>query len=477
MGGVNITLRLVTMVSSVLLMRVLDVDDFGIVGTAMIVLYTTNLFAGLGLTFALIQSQEDRAQVAFQSFIVTASIGALLCLVIILNVDVFAELLGKAAVAPILIWLAPLVFIGGLAMVPEALMQKQMLFTRMSIIVIVTELVYISLALGFAYAGFGLWSLVYAALSKSVLVLVLDWILTPGWEWITPRPWNGKLMKSLLSFGLQSTGGGITTFIYSFMDNFAVTRWLGVTQLGYYQKSFDFTSRTVDGLNNVLSAVLLPSYAQIQSERDRLSRAYLKSLRLISFIIVPVSLGMLVIAPEMVGAFLKDKWTPMIAPFQVLCLAGMVKPLSATTSVLFTSTGHPGYNFRAGIVVIVVLVPMIFILLPYGIVGVAGAVLAAQVVGFGFNMFQVTKILEGTASRMLVAVFPACAASVLMMLTVVAGKFAVTTFGGTTSTVLWVAILVSLGGLVCVVSLFLMQRALVKEVLDLALARFRPKVT
>ncbi|HSQ75494.1 MAG TPA: lipopolysaccharide biosynthesis protein, partial [Bacteroidota bacterium] len=430
MGGVNIALRVITMVSSVLLMRVLDVDDFGIVGAAMIVLYTTNLFAGLGLTFALIQSQAPRGQVAFQSFVVTSSAGAVLCLLILANINPLAALLGKAEIAPILAWLAPLVFIGGLAMVPEALLQKQMLFNRMSVVVIAGELTYVGLALAFAYSGFGIWSLVYAALTKSVLILVLDWILTPGWEWITPKPWDGKLMKKLLSFGLQSTGGGVTTFIYSLIDNFTVTRWLGTTQLSYYQKSFDFTSRTVDGLNNVISSVLLPSYALIQSERERLSRAYLKSLRLISFIIVPVAMGMLIMAPEMVMTFLTDKWSPMVVPFQILCVVSMVKPLSATTSVLFTSVGHPGYNFRAGLVVIAVLVPMIVLLLPYGIVGVAFAVLTAQVVGFAYNMFQVTRILRNTASRMPAAIAPSLLAAGLMMVAVALIKAPVQSLAG-----------------------------------------------
>jgi PST family polysaccharide transporter len=476
MGGVNIALRAITMVSSVLLMRVLDVDDFGIVGAAMIVLYTTNLFAGLGLTFALIQSQAPRGQVAFQSFVVTSSVGAVLCLLILANINPLAALLGKAEIAPILAWLAPLVLIGGLAMVPEALLQKQMLFTRMSVVVIAGELTYVGLALAFAYAGFGIWSLVYAALTKSVLILVLDWILTPGWEWITPKPWDGKLMKKLLSFGLQSTGGGVTTFIYSLIDNFTVTRWLGTTQLSYYQKSFDFTSRTVDGLNNVISAVLLPSYAQIQSERERLSRAYLKSLRLISFIIVPVTMGMLIVAPEMIVTFLTDKWSPMVAPFQILCVASMIKPLSATTSVLFTSVGHPGYNFRAGLVVIVVLVPMIVLLLPYGIVGVAFAVLIAQTLGFGYNMFQVTRILENTASRMPFAIAPSLVAAGLMMLVVALIEIPVQSLAGGVHTPWSVASLIVIGGAVYMTTLTLIQRSSVKEIVDLLLNRFRSKV-
>jgi lipopolysaccharide exporter len=477
MGSVNITLRVITMVSSVLLMNVLDVDDFGIMGTAMIVLYTTNLFAGLGLTSALIQSQANRAQVAFQSFIVTSSVGVVLFFIVYFNVDTFAALLGKPAIAPVLVWLAPLVLIGGLAMVPDALMQKQMMFSRISVIVIVSELTYVGLAVGLAYAGFGLWSLVYAILAKSLLVLVLDWLLAPGWEWIRPRPWDGALMKRLLSFGVQSTGGGIATFIYSLIDVTSVARWLGTTQLGYYQKSFDFTSRTVDGLNGVLGSVLLPSYVQIQSDTERLSRAYLKSLRLISFIIVPVALGMLVVAPEMVATFLEPRWAPMVLPFQILCVASMVKPLSATTSVLFTSTGRPGYNLKAGIVVIVVLVPMIVLLLPYGIEGVACAVLTAQMVGFAYNLYQVGRILGGTASRMPAAIGPSLAAASLMLAGVMALKALVPHTGLVLNSVPALITLVAGGGIVYSIALFLMQRTLVLEVAGLALARFRPNAS
>jgi PST family polysaccharide transporter len=473
MGGAQIGLRVISMVSTVLLMHVLNPDDFGIVGTAMIVLYTTNLFAGLGLTFAVIQSRADRGQVAYQAFVVTSLAGTVLFLVILANIHPLAVILGKASVAPILAWLAPLVFIGGLSMVPEALMQKDMLFARLSLIVVVVEITYVVLALGFAYAGFGLWSLVYAALAKSVLTLVLDWIFCPGWDWITRKPWNRTLMRDLFSFGIRSTGGGVTTYIYSFIDGFTVTRWLGTTQLGYYQKSFDFTTRTMDGLNNVISAVLLPSYAQIQTETERLSRAYLKSLRLISFLIVPAAMGMMVVAREMVGVILKPEWTPMVAPFQVLCFASMVKPLSAITSALFTSRGKPGYNFRAGLVVIAVLVPMIVLLLQYGIVGVAFAVLTAQCAGFAFNMYQVREVLPGAASGMLVAIAPAFFSAALMIGVVILSKQPLLSLAGGVHNSATLIGMVVLGGSVYALSLFLMQRSLVVEVLGLALGRFR----
>jgi PST family polysaccharide transporter len=194
---------------------------------------------------------------------------------------------------------------------------------------------------------------------------------------------------------------------------------------------------------------------------------------LISFLIVPVAMGMLIVAPEMVATFLKGEWTPMVVPFQILCLVSTVKPLSATTSVLFTSTGRPVYNFRAGLVVIVILVPMIALLIGNGIVGVAFAVLIAQTVGFVFNMYQVTKVLPATASRMPMAIAPALLASVAMMLGVTLVKAQLLALAGGTHTAVTIVAMVVVGGLIYSTVIFLIQRALVNEVIELALRRFR----
>jgi O-antigen/teichoic acid export membrane protein len=178
----------------------------------------------------------------------------------------------------------------------------------------------------------------------------------------------------------------------------------------------------------------------------------------------------------MVATFLDPEWAPMVVPFQVLCIAGMVKPLSATTSVLFTSTGHPGYNFRAGLVVIVALVPGIAILMPmYGIVGAAAAVLFAQFAGFLFNLLQLRKIIRTASTGMVPAIVPALIASVAMIIAVLLGKAAGASAGMDLNTPGSVVALVSLGAIVYVISLYIMQRALVREIADLMLARFRSK--
>lgn len=473
MGGATIALRVISVVTSLVLANLLDPEAFGIVSAAGIVLSTTSLFSGFGLGPALVQTRADTGRAAYQSFVVVSLTGVLLTSVIFFNAGFFAHLLNHPEVTPVLQWLSLLPVLSSLCMIPEALLQKALLFGRVSKIVVATELCNIGAALGLAYMGYGYMSLVWALLAKYVLAVILYWWLSPGRDWLRPKPWDGSLMKSLLGFGVHTTGGGIITYVYSIIDNLTVVRWLGTNALGLYGKAYDFTSRSVDSINNVLGTVLLPSYARIQDEAERLARAYLKSIRFISFVTVPVSMGMVITAPEVVSTLLKPQWLPMIPAFQVLACVGLVKPLSASTSALFLSKGRPVYNIRAGLVVLFTMLPLFALLIGYGIVGIAFAVLFAHIVGLAFNVYQMQTVLKGTAVRMILAPAPAIGAGLAMVIAVEISKWPLRMIASVGHGVPMLIGMVLVGGVVYAVSLYFVQREQVQEVKGLLLARFR----
>jgi len=472
MVGATIGMRLVSMVSGIILARLLEPADFGVVALAQIILSTASLFSGLGMGLAVVQSQSDRSKIAYQGFVVSALSGSLLFLILLTNARLFSQILGNRDMVSVLQWMSAVVLLGSLTAVPEALIQKELLFGRLSTSLIVGEVVYMATAIGFAVLGAGLWSLVYAGLAKSFVYLVLIWWMSPGWDWIIPKPWDSQLMRGLLTYGIRTTGSGIVSFFNSIADSLIVGRQLGAVALGLYSKANDFTSRTVDGFNNVIGIVLFPSYAKIQNEKERLSRAYLKSLRMISIFTIPVSMGMFITAPEMVPTLLGDKWLPMVLPFQFLSAVSLVRPLSASTGALFASTGHPEYNLRAGFCITVIMVPLILLFLDKGISGVALAVLIAHTIGFGFNLYQVHSMLPGTAVKMLTVTIPALIGAGIMMLAVQISKAPLFQFGGQRHTVAPLGAMVSIGVIVYAVVMVIIQRPLVTEIVGLVLERF-----
>jgi O-antigen/teichoic acid export membrane protein len=215
----------------------------------------------------------------------------------------------------------------------------------------------------------------------------------------------------------------------------------------------------------------------MQSEPDRLRRAYLKSARLISFVTVAVSMGMAVTAPEVVSTLLGQMWVPMIPAFQVLACVGLIKPLSASTSALFLSQGRPSYNLRAGLVVLCTMLPLFALLLPFGIVGIAFAVLGAHIVGLAFNIYQMQTVLPGTALAMLLAPAPALASGLVMVVTVQLSKGLLVSAAGGSHNVATILVMVLLGVVSYTIVLFLLQRPLALEVKDLLFARFRRRPT
>jgi O-antigen/teichoic acid export membrane protein len=467
MGGANMALRIVSFFSAIILARLLDPSDFGLVTLAYIVLSTTGLFAGLGLGPALIQFPGGRGHASYQAFVVVMGTGMILFVLVEAFSSLLAEALGHPEIVTILRWLSLLILTSSCTAVPEALLHKELRFNVISTSVIIAELFYSVLAVTLAVLGTGVWSLVYAALGKQFVYATLVWSRTRGWDWLRPRPWDSALMKRLLSFGWQSAGSGLVVYAYQTVDNLAVGRFLGASALGFYGKAYDFTFRTVFGLSAVLGSVLFPSYAKIQSDPDRLSRAYLKSLRVVSLFTVPLSMGIFILAEQAVTVLLGDNWLPMVPAFRVLSFVGFVMPISASTAAVFASTGRPGYNLRAGLVVLGVMIPLILLLLPMGIVGVALAVLAAHVSGFGFNMYQVSRVVRNTVSKMLPAVAPATVGAAIMMAGVQFSRsFVVTVTGGNHSLVSLV-LSIMVGVLIYGTWIFVSQRSLVFELLGM----------
>lgn len=414
MGGTTIVARVVSVIAGIVLARLLDPVEFGLVSLCFIVLNVISLLAPLGLGSALIRYKGEPSKAAFQVFVCIIITGTLSFLLVVLAREPLADLLGNAEVVIILPWMATLILIDMIGRVPEALLERDLQFKRMSTIALSGEIAYVVVAISTAAAGMGVWSLVVAQLVRSGLGAVLCILWYQDRKWIKPQRWDWSIMKDLLKFGMKMVGSGAVTRFYLNVDNFVVGRELGAIALGHYAKAFSFTTTTVDNLNKTIGTVLFPTYARIQHDTARLTQAYLRSLRMVASATVPLAFGIAVTAPVLVPTLLGAKWEPMIPVLQVLALMSVVKPVSTTAGSVFNALGEPGKNLWAGIVVSVIMLAGMFALLGYGTVGVAWAVVIAHIIGYVYNILQMRGVLPEAARGMIPAVLPALVASIVM---------------------------------------------------------------
>ncbi|RIK42589.1 MAG: hypothetical protein DCC55_08385 [Chloroflexi bacterium] len=478
MAVATIGVRLVSMLGMVFLARLLDPRDFGVVALAMLVFSTARLFTDLGMTSSVIYSRLGSDQVAFPAFVICMFTSLSFFTLVNVQPLLFANFLGNSTITPILHGLSLLIVLDGLSLVPEALLKKELKFGQISKAMLISNAVDSVVAVFLALFGFGLWSLVYGKLAGAFTQLVVIWFTCPGWDWLTPRPWNWSVARDLLQYGLKSTGGGFMNFFNSNWDDWLVGRVLGSTALGFYDKAYGLTRGILGGINTtVISAVLFPSLRKIQDDPERLSRAYIKGIAVSALIMAPLAMGTFAIAQELVPTLLGEKWIPMIPTLQIFTLMALVRPMASTTSPLFRAVGRPEFDLRVGLVVTVTMVPLVFLWLPYGIEGVALAVTVSYICGFIYNIYQIHQLLPGTAHKVVPAILPAVVAGTAMIFGVFSAKQPLRHMMLGQPDFVFVSGLVMLGGIIYIGVAFLIRRALIMELLHLFAAVTVPRLS
>ena len=465
--------RPINIFSAFFLLRLLDPADFGIVALAMVLLKTSSMFSALGLETAIVQTPHKKEDIAFPSFVISMGFAAFLFILVNTNLQLLARFLGDVEVIPILRWLSLLILLDTGFSIPAALTRKELLFGRVGIAGLFYRITYTVTSLSLAFLGYGVWSLVYAQLLSSLVRTVIYFWISPGWDWIIPRRWNMDVVRDLLRFGIQNTGSNLLIYFHTHWDDWLVGSVLGKAALGFYSKAYDLTNNTIKQISeNIIGAVFLPSYSKMQDDPERLTRAYIKSVRLVLLIVVPMSFGVLAIAPEMVWVLWGARWEPMIPVLQIYGFMLLSRPISTNTLPLFQAIGKPNNNSRNAFVLLVIMVPLALIMLSQGIIGVAIAVVISHFLGVAYNMYQVNSVLPGSSKLTIRAIVPPVVAGFLMMIAVFAIKSPVRQMLGGEYNFLGLFILIGAGGIFYLPLTFLTQKDLLLEIWQMTLSVF-----
>ncbi len=474
-AAISFGMRPIGMVLTIILARLLTPTDFGQVGMAMILFTMVNIFTNVGMQPAIVQTNEDINKVAHYAFVINVSTSIVANVLVVIFADPFARMLGGSEqLAQIIRWMSVYITVGAMLPVPQGLLQRDLRFKEVGLSQIPAELTSTGGAILLAWAGFGVWSLVIGYLAGQLLQVVLIWTYYRPWIWLKPQRWDFEVLRRTLRFGLVSGLSTSVKLIKNQIDTWYVGRTLGMTQAGLYGKAYNFTSMIATMLtSSIFGNVLFPSYARVKDDIPRLTRAYLKSTKMVFLMIVPISIGLAIVAPLLVPVLLGKRWLAMIPAWQILSLYGLLQPISYNSSPIFLAVGQPRRNLSASIVLLGIMVPLLVILTePYGISGAAAALSIASLVAMLFNVYQVEQILPGTAWKTFTQSLSFFMAGGLMGLGVALSKdsIIVMTQG---PNALSLILVIGLGAIIYIALVLILERALILELYELIIVALK----
>jgi len=374
-AAVTNTLRLVTVV---VLGRVLDSRDFGVVAAALSVTVLLQNVRDLGLGPALVQRAAlDRAHVA-TAFAVSLYLGLGIAALIVLAAPLIGALYHIEESVDILRALGVIFFaLRGVSAVSIVLCQRAMDFRTIALVDAGTYTAGTVVAMACALRGAGPWSLVAGYLTEEALAAALYLYLRPP---AASLRIGRAALRDLLGFGAGQTVIQLAGILATYGDNFVVGRTFGPAALGYYTRAYDLIKLPSAVFGNVVGNVLFPAFSRLQGDKARLASGFRRVIMVNALVLLPASAALIAVAPEAIRVVMGERWDAAVLPFRILAISMMMRTSYKVAAMVASAAGAVGAVAAANVVYMVCVIAGATLSVRWGIEGVAATTALSLVV-------------------------------------------------------------------------------------------------
>lgn len=310
----------------VVLVRILPSEDFGLMAIASILIMFSNIIGDAGLGQAVIQSKELNENKMSSVFWSNILIGCLLTLGICFSGHYIAILYEDNRLVSLSYWLSGIILAQSLFELETTLMKKHLAYDVLAKYLFVAFIVGSFLKMFLAWSGFGVMSLVWGELARTITVGLII-LLFQSNKFIPKFYFNITEIKSLFVFGGFQSMEKIAGYFTSHIDIILLGKLIGVEALGIYEIVKKLLIRPHKMLGSVLSGIGYSVFSKFK-EDDQVSIDYLyKNLNLVAHVLFPAYLFVHFNSLELIEILFaekSDEYLPLFKSFSFLfCIYGL----------------------------------------------------------------------------------------------------------------------------------------------------------
>lgn len=387
----NVAARLIAFSVFIVLGRILAPATFGLVALAQATIDLLLIWVGQGAVPYLVHKEGLDETDRSTAFWTSLCIGGLLAL----GISAAAPLVGMATdtmeVVPVVRWLSLVIPLHALSKVHIAILTREFRFKELALRTGVAAILGGASGLASAIAGWGAYALVTQVLVGQVVSVASLWWAS-GWR--PTGQWSKPHALTQLRYGAGITGDSLLRMIGTRADRFLIAAALGTSVLGTYA----IARRILDLCTNLLSksgdAVAMSVFARNQGDGAALDTQYKSALTFTVFINAPAFTGLAVLSEEAIGLLLGPQWKDAAPILRVLCGAGALLSVGYVTASVLRAVGRPLALTLIQAFMLVVYFPLMALLYPFGLIGIAAAYTLTLAVALPFRMALMRRMTD-----------------------------------------------------------------------------------
>jgi len=330
--------RILQPVSTIVLARLLTPADYGIIGIAASVAGLAGTVQGMGLSQALVQTDENVEGAADVVFWSNLGQSLLLYAIVFSTAPLLAVFFDEPRLISVIRVIGLKLVLSAFDDVQAALLARDFGFRRLAIRQAVPAVTPALVSIPLALSGFGYWSLVAGTLAGTALGVIWLWSVA---EWRPRLRFDVRVARSLFGFGALVTVQSLQAMALSYGDRLAAGHFLGVENLGYYTFALLLIRQLMGFVILPLERVAYSAFSRLRTEREELQRLFIESTQILAVIVFPLALGLSLAAEPVVSVAFGEKWQPAIPVIRILAIMAGLSWVGTLHPTLYRALGRP----------------------------------------------------------------------------------------------------------------------------------------
>lgn len=337
----------VSLVVSIILARLLDPSTYGTISLVTVFTAILQVFIDSGFSTSLIQKKDaddlDFSTVFYFNLVMCLGIYAIM----FFGAPLIAAFYELPELTPVVRVLSLTLVISGVRSIQQSYVSKTMQFKRFFYSTIGSTIFSAVVGIAMAYAGFGVWALVAQSIISNLTSTVILWITV---KWRPKWMFSWQRLKGLFSFGWKLLAAALINKIYSKIRQLIIGKYYSSEDLAFYNKGDQYPHLLVDNINSSIDSVLLPTMASEQDNRDRIKAMTRRAIRISSYIMWPMMLGLAAVAEPFVRLLLTEKWLPCVFFLRIMCVVYGFQPLQTANLNAIKAMGRSDVFLKLDII-------------------------------------------------------------------------------------------------------------------------------
>ncbi len=383
---------------TVLLARLLTPQDFGLIGMLMGFILMAEALAIRGVSQALVQRKDLQPDDVTSGLAMSVFFGVVLYAAVFLGSPAIADFFAQPQLVGLTRAAGGIILFDALNNVRISQLSRRLDFRALMRIGLISAASSGAIGVGFALAGFGVWSLV----ARMIAQRAIGTILLSG---KSVPVFHGRIRKqslrALFSYSWKLQLSGVFSALFDNLHALIIGRVFAVDIVGYYTKAKNLKNLPVASLSAVVGRVTFPAFSSIQDDLHRLKRGCRRSITMLVLVAFPLMIGMLTTADRLIPALLGSQWLPSVPFLQILSVTGLIFVMNHTLIPIPKALGRTDITLKLSIAKKIVALAVIFVTIRWGPYGLVAGQVVSYAIGFGLTAHVAGRLIGYTLRELI----------------------------------------------------------------------------